>query len=38
LVATGHNRFEYDLLRKHARRIVDSRGKYLEPAPNIVKA
>jgi UDP-N-acetyl-D-glucosamine dehydrogenase len=38
LLATDHNRFDYDLIRKHARLIVDSRGKYLEPAPNIVKA
>src|SRR4051812_12389573 len=38
LVATDHARFDYDLIRKHAKLIVDSRGKYLEPAPNIVKA
>jgi UDP-N-acetyl-D-glucosamine dehydrogenase len=38
LLATDHARFDYDLIRKHARLIVDSRGKYLEPAPNIVKA
>ena len=38
LVATDHARFDYELIRKHAKLIVDSRGKYLEPAPNIVKA
>jgi UDP-N-acetyl-D-glucosamine dehydrogenase len=38
LVATDHARFDYDLIRKHAKLIVDSRGKYLEPARNIVKA
>jgi UDP-N-acetyl-D-glucosamine dehydrogenase len=38
LLATDHARFDYDLIRKHAKLIVDSRGKYLEPAKNIVKA
>ena len=38
LLATDHARFDYALIRKHAKLIVDSRGKYLEPAPNIVKA
>ncbi len=38
LLATDHARFDYDMIRKYARLIVDSRGKYLEPAPNIVKA
>jgi UDP-N-acetyl-D-glucosamine dehydrogenase len=38
LVATDHSRFDYETIRKHARLIVDSRGKYLQPADNIVKA
>jgi UDP-N-acetyl-D-glucosamine dehydrogenase len=38
LLATDHAKFDYDLIRKHAKLIVDSRGKYLEPARNIVKA
>jgi UDP-N-acetyl-D-glucosamine dehydrogenase len=38
LLATDHNRFDYAMIKKNARLIVDSRGKYLEPAPNIVKA
>jgi UDP-N-acetyl-D-glucosamine dehydrogenase len=38
LLATDHARFDYELVRKHAKLIVDSRGKYLEPARNIVKA
>ena len=38
LVATDHDRFDYDLVKSHAKLIVDSRGKYLEPAGNIVKA
>ncbi len=38
LLATDHTRFDYDLILKHSRLIVDSRGKYLQPADNIVKA
>ena len=38
LVATNHDAFDYGLIRKHARLIVDTRGVYLEPAPNVVKA
>ena len=38
LVATDHAKFDYDLVKAHAKLIVDSRGKYLDPAPNIVKA
>lgn len=38
LVATHHDAFDYALIKKHARLIVDTRGVYLEPAPNVVKA
>ena len=38
ILATDHKRFDYELIRKHAKLIVDSRGKYLEPSKNIVKA
>ena len=38
LLATDHGKFDYDLIKAHAKLIVDSRGKYLEPAANIVKA
>lgn len=38
LVATDHDAFDYALVRKHARLIVDTRGVYLDPAPNVVKA
>jgi len=38
LIATNHDRFDYDLIRKHSGLIVDTRGVYLEPAANIVKA
>jgi UDP-N-acetyl-D-glucosamine dehydrogenase len=38
LLATDHAKFDYALIAKHARLVVDTRGVYLEPAPNIVKA
>jgi UDP-N-acetyl-D-glucosamine dehydrogenase len=38
LLATDHAKFDYDLIKAHAKLIVDSRGKFLEPAKNVVKA
>ena len=38
LLATNHDAFDYNLIKAHAKLIVDTRGVYLEPAPNIVKA
>jgi UDP-N-acetyl-D-glucosamine dehydrogenase len=38
LLATQHDAFDYALIRKHARLIVDTRGVYLQPAANVVKA
>jgi len=38
LLATDHDRFDYDMIKQHARLIIDSRGKYREPAEHIVKA
>ncbi|UCG41805.1 MAG: nucleotide sugar dehydrogenase [candidate division WOR-3 bacterium] len=38
LVATDHKAFDYDLIKRHSRLIVDARGVYKEPAENIVKA
>jgi len=38
LVATDHDAFDYALIRRHARLIVDTRGVYLQPAANVVKA
>ncbi len=37
LLATDHERFDYDLIREHAALIVDSRGK-LAAADHVVKA
>lgn len=38
ILATDHDKFDYPLIKEHARLIVDSRGKYREPAVHIIKA
>jgi UDP-N-acetyl-D-glucosamine dehydrogenase len=38
LIATNHSAFDYRMLKKYARLIVDTRGVYLKPARNVVKA
>jgi UDP-N-acetyl-D-glucosamine dehydrogenase len=38
LLATDHDRFDYDLIEKHAKLIVDTRGRYLGTHRNVVKA
>ncbi|WP_297812615.1 nucleotide sugar dehydrogenase [uncultured Methylophaga sp.] len=38
ILATDHDRFDYDAIRAHARLIIDSRGKYLDPDAKITKA
>ena len=38
LIATNHSAFDYRLLKRHAKLIVDTRGVYATPARNVVKA
>ena len=38
IIATDHDHFDYELLQKYAVLIVDTRGVYSRPAPNIIKA
>ena len=38
LIATDHDSFDYELIRENSLLIVDTRGRYREPMPNIVKA
>ena len=38
LLATDHDAFDYGFILKHAPVVVDTRGRYLEPAANVVKA
>ncbi len=38
LLVTNHDAFDYALIKKYARLIVDTRGVYLESSDNVVKA
>jgi UDP-N-acetyl-D-glucosamine dehydrogenase len=38
ILATDHDKFDYELIRTHAKVIVDSRGKYRTPEAHIIKA
>jgi UDP-N-acetyl-D-glucosamine dehydrogenase len=38
LLATNHDAFDYPLVKRHAKLVVDTRGVFLEPAANVVKA
>ncbi|MEX5565705.1 nucleotide sugar dehydrogenase [Pseudophaeobacter sp. 1A16562] len=38
ILATDHDGFAYDMIRDHARLIIDSRGVWRDSIPNIVKA
>jgi UDP-N-acetyl-D-glucosamine dehydrogenase len=38
VLATNHDAFDYELIKRHAKLIVDTRGVYLETAANLVKA
>jgi UDP-N-acetyl-D-glucosamine dehydrogenase len=38
LLATNHDKFNYETILQHAQLIVDTRGVYLEPLPKVFKA
>jgi UDP-N-acetyl-D-glucosamine dehydrogenase len=38
LLATDHDSFDYDLIRKAARLIIDTRGRYQQSSSHIIKA
>ena len=38
LLATDHDKFDYAMIKANAKLIVDTRGKFLEPADHIVRA
>ncbi|KHD90005.1 MAG: UDP-N-acetyl-D-glucosamine dehydrogenase [Bdellovibrio sp. ArHS] len=38
VLTTDHDRFDYDMILKNSKLLVDTRGKYRQPAPNLVKA
>lgn len=38
LLATDHSGVDYDMVQRNARLVVDARGVYREPNPNVVRA
>jgi len=38
LLATDHDAFDYEMIARYAQLVVDTRGRYLEPRANVVKA
>jgi UDP-N-acetyl-D-glucosamine dehydrogenase len=38
LLATDHDKFDFDLIKDYSQLLVDCRGRFLVPAPNIIKA
>lgn len=38
VLATDHDKFDYEMIKQHAHLIIDSRGKYRAPAANVIKA
>ena len=38
VLATDHTAVDYDLVARHAKLVVDTRGVYREARPNVVKA
>jgi UDP-N-acetyl-D-glucosamine dehydrogenase len=38
VIATDHEAFDYALIQAHAQLIVDTRGRYREPADNVRRA
>ena len=38
VLATDHDRFDYELIQSSAKLIIDSRGKYRQPEAHIIKA
>lgn len=38
IIATDHDRFDFTLIQEHSALIVDSRGRFLETYPNVVRA
>lgn len=38
VLATDHDAFDYDLIAEHSVLLIDTRGKFRAPQPNIIKA
>ncbi len=38
ILATDHDKFDYELIRKHSSLVIDARGRYREEFSNLIKA
>jgi UDP-N-acetyl-D-glucosamine dehydrogenase len=38
VIVTDHSQIDYALVAQHSQLVIDSRGVYREPRPNVVKA
>jgi UDP-N-acetyl-D-glucosamine dehydrogenase len=38
VIGTDHDAVDYELVKKHAKLLVDTRGRYRQDAPNIIRA
>ncbi|HTV23053.1 MAG TPA: nucleotide sugar dehydrogenase, partial [Polyangiaceae bacterium] len=38
VIATDHTQVDYEMLAENAKLIVDARGVYRKPRPNVIKA
>jgi UDP-N-acetyl-D-glucosamine dehydrogenase len=38
LIATNHDKFDYQMILRNSKLVVDTRGVFLDPEPNVVKA
>ena len=38
VLATDHDRFDYDLIRREAKQVIDTRGRYRESERHIIRA
>lgn len=38
VITTDHDKFDYDLLKQHAKLIIDTRGRFQGKNANVVKA
>lgn len=38
IIATNHDRFDYEMLKQNARLLIDTRGVYTTPSENVIKA
>jgi UDP-N-acetyl-D-glucosamine dehydrogenase len=38
MITTNHDAFDYDMIQANAKLLIDTRGVFRKPLPNVVKA